>query len=89
MDVDGLPKLEGTVAVNLALIAKFMPAYLFAPESFPAIPTRNDAADDEFLFRQGRHGGCRRFDSTTGERCTRSSRMFPTLHCSWSRQKRS
>lgn len=53
MDVDGLPKLEGTVAVNLALIAKFMPAYLFAPESFPAIPTRNDAADDEFLFRQG------------------------------------
>ena len=53
IDVDGLPKLEGTVAVNLALIAKFMPAYLFAPESFPAIPTRNDAADDEFLFRQG------------------------------------
>ncbi len=30
---------------------------LCPPESFPAIPTRNDAADDEFLFRQGRHGG--------------------------------
>ncbi|MGC0366273.1 acyl-CoA dehydrogenase [Rhodococcus sp. 27YEA15] len=53
MDVDGLPKLEGTVAVNLALIAKFMPAYLFAPENFPEIPTRRDGADDEFLFRQG------------------------------------
>lgn len=53
MDVDGLPKLEGTVAVNLALIAKFMPAYLFAPESFPVVPTRRDATDDEFLFRQG------------------------------------
>lgn len=53
VDVDGLPKLEGTVAVNLALIAKFMPAYLFAPEPLPAIPTRQDAADDEFLFRQG------------------------------------
>lgn len=53
VDVDGLPKLEGTVAVNLALIAKFMPAYLFAPQQLPVVPTRQDAADDEFLFRQG------------------------------------
>ncbi|MDT7726262.1 MAG: acyl-CoA dehydrogenase [Actinomycetota bacterium] len=53
VDVDGLPKLEGTVAVNLALIAKFMPAYLFAPEAYEPVPTRSDAADDEFLFRQG------------------------------------
>ncbi|SFW91924.1 acyl-CoA dehydrogenase [Amycolatopsis australiensis] len=52
-DIDGLPKLEGTVAVNLALIAKFMPAYLFAPREYPPVPTRTDAADDEFLFRQG------------------------------------
>ncbi|MDT8916134.1 acyl-CoA dehydrogenase [Amycolatopsis sp. PS_44_ISF1] len=52
-DIDGLPKLEGTVAVNLALIAKFMPAYLFAPEDYAPVPTRDDAADDEFLFRQG------------------------------------
>jgi acyl-CoA dehydrogenase len=53
VDVDGLPKLEGTVAVNLALIAKFMPAYLFAPEVYEPVPTRSDATDDEFLFRQG------------------------------------
>jgi acyl-CoA dehydrogenase len=53
VDVDGLPKLEGTVAVNLALIAKFMPAYLFAPEAYEPVPTRSDATDDEFLFRQG------------------------------------
>ena len=53
VDVDGLPKLEGTVAVNLALIAKFLPAYLFAPQEQAAVPTRLDAADDEFLFRQG------------------------------------
>ncbi|MCU1684385.1 MAG: acyl-CoA dehydrogenase [Amycolatopsis sp.] len=53
VDVDGLPKLEGTVAVNLALIAKFMPAYLFAPEEYAPVPTRTDSADDEFLFRQG------------------------------------
>ena len=53
LDVVGLPKLEGTVAVNLALILKFMPAYLFQPTEYPPVPTRQDAADDEFLFRQG------------------------------------
>lgn len=52
-DIDGLPKLEGTVAVNLALIAKFMPAFLFAPQEYAPVPTRTDAADDAFLFRQG------------------------------------
>jgi acyl-CoA dehydrogenase len=53
LDIDGLPKLEGTVAVNLALILKFMPAYLFMSEDLPPVPTRTDAADDEFLWRQG------------------------------------
>ena len=48
-----LPRLEGTVAVNLALVLKFMPAYLFMPEDLPDVQTRRDAADDEFLFRQG------------------------------------
>ncbi|MFE7723600.1 acyl-CoA dehydrogenase [Nocardia rhizosphaerihabitans] len=57
IDVDGLPKLEGTVAVNLALIAKFMPAYLFDPQPYPPVPTRLEAADDEFLFRQGPASG--------------------------------
>lgn len=52
-DIDGLPKLEGTVAVNLALIAKFMPNYLFVPQEYAPVGTRTDAADDEFLFRQG------------------------------------
>ncbi|PWW64549.1 acyl-CoA dehydrogenase family protein [Actinokineospora spheciospongiae] len=52
-DIRGLPKLEGTVAVNLALILKFMPQYLFAPQPHPHIPTRHDPEDDEFLFRQG------------------------------------
>jgi acyl-CoA dehydrogenase len=53
VDVRGLPKLEGTVAVNLALVLKFMPAYLFAPAPYDAVPTRLDAADDPFLFAQG------------------------------------
>jgi len=52
-DIRGLPKLEGTVHVNLALILKFMPNYLFQPADFAPVPTRQDPADDEFLFRQG------------------------------------
>jgi acyl-CoA dehydrogenase len=52
-DIGALAKLEGTVHVNLALILKFMPNYLFAPTEQPAVPTRQDPVDDEFLFRQG------------------------------------
>ena len=52
-DTTCLPRLEGTVAVNLGLVLKFMPAYLFMPEYLPEIPTVNDAKDDDFLFRQG------------------------------------
>ena len=39
--------------VNLALILKFMPNYLPRPAGFAPVPPRPDAADDEFLFRQG------------------------------------
>lgn len=52
-DIRALPKLEGTVHVNMALIIKFMPNYFFNPASFPEIPRRNDLANDDFLFRQG------------------------------------
>jgi acyl-CoA dehydrogenase len=52
-DIRALPKLEGTVHVNLALVLKFMPNYLFNPTTFDEVPTRHDAADDEFFFRQG------------------------------------
>ncbi|MEU8839175.1 acyl-CoA dehydrogenase family protein [Streptomyces roseus] len=53
VEIRGLPKLEGTVHVNLALILKFMRNHLLDPVDHPAVPTRLDAADDEFLFRQG------------------------------------
>jgi hypothetical protein len=56
-DIRGLPKLEGTVHVNLALILKVMPNYLFRPLDLPPVPARRDAADDEFLFRQGPASG--------------------------------
>ena len=52
-DIRGLPKLEGTVHVNMALVLKFMANYLFNPAEYPPVPQRRDAADDEFLFRQG------------------------------------
>jgi alkylation response protein AidB-like acyl-CoA dehydrogenase len=51
--VGGLPKLEGTVHVNLALTLKFLPAYAFGSESLQAPPRRDDPADDAFLFAQG------------------------------------
>src|SRR5665647_34687 len=38
-DIRALPKLEGTVTVNMALIIKFMPNYFFNPAVFPEIPT--------------------------------------------------
>lgn len=52
-DIRALPKLEGTVHVNIALIIKFMKNYLFSSAEFPEIPQRNDAANDHFLFNQG------------------------------------
>lgn len=53
-----LPRLEGTVHINIGLLAKFMPNYLFAPNAeLPLIGRRDDASDDTFLFRQGPTGG--------------------------------
>ncbi len=53
-----LPRLEGTVHINIGLLAKFMPNFLFAPDaSLPLISRRDDAADDTFLFAQGPTGG--------------------------------
>lgn len=53
-----LPRLEGTVHINIGLLGKFMPNFLFAPNSeLPLIGRRDDAADDAFLFDQGPTGG--------------------------------
>jgi acyl-CoA dehydrogenase len=53
-----LPRLEGTVHINIGLLGKFMPNFLFAPDAaLPLIPRRDDAADDTFLFAQGPTGG--------------------------------
>ena len=52
-DIRALPKLEGTVHVNIALILKFMANYFFFPGEYPTIATQSMARNDDFLFDQG------------------------------------
>ncbi len=52
-DIRALPKLEGTVHVNMALIIKFMRNYFFMPGEFPEIPEVSEPRNDDFLFEQG------------------------------------
>ncbi len=52
-EIPMLPKLEGTVHVNMALIVKFMANYFFNPMEYPEMPRRDDIANDDFLFNQG------------------------------------
>ncbi|MEM7799482.1 MAG: acyl-CoA dehydrogenase [Chloroflexota bacterium] len=51
-DIRALPKLEGTVHVNIALIVKFMQNYFFSPEAHPDIAQQNDPTHDTYLFNQ-------------------------------------
>jgi acyl-CoA dehydrogenase len=56
MDIRALPKLEGTVHVNMALVLKFLPSFLLNPAAqheLPEVPRRREAGDDAFLFHQG------------------------------------
>ena len=52
-DIRALPKLEGTVHVNMALIIKFMANYFFNPAPFEEVPKKDDPTNDDFLFAQG------------------------------------
>jgi len=52
-DIRALPKLEGTVHVNMALVIKFMKNYFFNPGEFPEIPEVQEPRHDAFLFDQG------------------------------------
>jgi len=52
-DIRALPKLEGTVHVNIALILKFMANYFFKPADYPELGRRSEAVNDDFLFKQG------------------------------------
>ncbi len=52
-DIHALPRLEGTVHVNIALIVKFMANYFFNPGKFPETGKIMHANSDDFLFNQG------------------------------------
>ncbi|MBM4371055.1 MAG: acyl-CoA dehydrogenase, partial [Deltaproteobacteria bacterium] len=52
-DIRAMPKLEGTVHVNIALIVKFMMSYFTNPAPFEPVPRQDRIGDDSFLFRQG------------------------------------
>jgi acyl-CoA dehydrogenase len=57
VDIRALPKLEGTVHVNIALIVKFMPNYFFNPGEYPEVERQDQPRNDDFLFDQGGAGG--------------------------------
>jgi len=52
-DIRALPKLEGTVHVNIALIVKFMANYFFNNTTYPELPRQDQPVNDDFLFAQG------------------------------------
>ncbi len=52
-DIRALPKLEGTVHVNIALIVKFMQNYFFNPAEYAEVPRRLEPVNDDYLFNQG------------------------------------
>jgi acyl-CoA dehydrogenase len=52
-DIRALPKLEGTVHVNMALIIKFMANYFFKPGKYKETARQTTAVNDDFLFQQG------------------------------------
>ncbi len=51
-DIRALPKLEGTVHVNMALVVKFMANYFFKHSEFAEVPQQTQATNDDFLFQQ-------------------------------------
>ncbi len=52
-DIRALPKLEGTVHVNIALIVKFMANYFFFHQDYPPVSRQDQPGNDDFLFHQG------------------------------------
>jgi len=52
-DIRALPKLEGTVHVNVALIVKFVANYFFKPAKFSEVTKQSEPINDNFLFNQG------------------------------------
>lgn len=56
-ELRGFPKLEGTRHVNMALIAKLIPSYMFMSAEMPEIGRISGNSDDTFMFHQGKTRG--------------------------------
>lgn len=54
IELMGFPKLEGTRHVNMALIAKLIPSYMFMPQPFEEVGRITDNRNEDFLFDQGK-----------------------------------
>ena len=67
-DIRALPKLEGTVHVNIALIVKFMPNYFFFPAELPAVADARRADQRRLPLPPGDDAGPRARSSSTTTR---------------------
>ena len=86
-DIRALPKLEGTVHVNIALIVKFMANYFFQPAELPRGPAaRRSRATTTSCSTRGRRAASARSASTTTRRSSRAS-ICPTCGSSASRSR--
>lgn len=52
-DIRGLPKLEGTVHINMMLTVQFMESFMLRPAPYTAVEKNRKPENDGFLFRQG------------------------------------
>ena len=52
-DIRALPKLEGTVHVNIALILKFMLSFFMNHKNYEEVSQQSNIKNDDFLFNQG------------------------------------
>lgn len=52
-DIRMLPKLEGTVHINMMLVNQFLQSYLFDKKPAPKVPFFKEPSNDSFLFQQG------------------------------------
>ena len=81
-----LPRLEGTVHVNVGLVLKFMPNYMLNPLDYPAIPVRDDAQTTSSSGTRDRPAARVGSASPTGRRCTRSTPQSRTSRGSTNRR---
>lgn len=86
--IGALPRLEGTVHVNVAQILKFMPNYLLNPAEYPEIAPATIPPTIPSSGRRVRPAARPRFSSPTGRRCTKKPLRYRMLRVSSSRRGR-